>query len=81
MHVMAILVFLAALILALGVIRDMFVTHSAQIIAALSGEHVLPGHILNLASFQAQSTAERAYRQRKNTVGAGRSSSPLAMAA
>jgi hypothetical protein len=82
MHGFAILIVLALLLLALGVIRDMLVTHAAQIIAALSGERVLPHLIVDVVSFQPRSaTARRRDRLHKRAIDAVRPSPLLALAA
>jgi hypothetical protein len=81
MYMLTILLFFGALVLALGVIRDMLVTHGEQIITALAGEQVFPEHGVIVVKFRAQSAAKRSGYRPRNRDAAIRSSLPLALAA
>jgi hypothetical protein len=81
MHILAVLLFLGVLVLALGVIRDMLVTHGEQIITALIGERVFPAHSVDVIKFRARSASESERHRHQNMAVAIRSSPPLALAA
>lgn len=67
MHILAVLLFFGALILALGVIQDMFVTRGMQILAALSGERILLDANVNVVNFSARSAPRRANHHNRET--------------
>jgi hypothetical protein len=81
MHILAVLLFLGVLVLALGVIRDVLVTHGEQIITALIGERVFPAHSVNVVKFRVRSDSAREEHRDQKMVVAIRSAPPLALAA